>query len=728
MSLHRLLPLLALGLNLLLLGVAFAPDRRSPRNQVFAGFVAMLAVWNLGVFGLRSTASPETALLWEWFLHVGVIAVPVLFYHYVIVFLDAPRRDRTLIVGYAACGFFWLITPTSVFLEGVTVTGWGFMPDAGPLYPCFFLYFNSYMILGLHRLVRARRSMASSFMRNRALLVITGVMLSLLGGFLDLARFIFGWEVLYPPGIPANAVMALALGIAVLRYRLMDVRLLAKRVIGYLLTAVILSPALLMAILVLRVGLSQDADRASWVAEMVARDAPVLCLAFVLALPLLSRVGTTLDRVMLRRQRGVRDALVTLGNDLPQLIDRQRLADQLTTALVTQIPAAHVSLHVVEDGGDDLHVLAHVVNERALSTAPPRIPVDLAAWLALSGRPLVVEETTFYGDALTSLKSAIAALERARVTLLLPLITESRLAAVLCVGEKLSGEIYEGDEIELLETLLKEAGIALQNARLYADLERQLDELRRTQDQLTQSAKLAAIGELAAGIAHEVNNPLTIIIGHAQLLRRRAELAAVHPAIETIEAQAGRAANMVRGMLDFSRRRPRNLQNVSLRDVIERALTLVTDKLHGRGIETATILDASDPAVFGDRDELTQVFINLVSNAADAMPNGGRLLVCTDVQRRDDVTYVSAQVADTGIGIAAAQRDQIFESFFTTKPEGKGTGLGLTITRDIVKNHEGTIEVDSAVGKGTTMIVNLPLATPDTRAERAQMRVARPAQ
>ena len=104
------------------------------------------------------------------------------------------------------------------------------------------------------------------------------------------------------------------------------------------------------------------------------------------------------------------------------------------------------------------------------------------------------------------------------------------------------------------------------------------------------------------------------------------------------------------------------------------------------------------------------------------MPRGGRLLLSTEVRRHDDITYVSVQVADTGTGIAAEHCDQIFESFFTTKPEGKGTGLGLTITRDNVKNHEGTIQVDSAVGKGTTMIVNLPLArTPQTR-------VARPAQ
>jgi hypothetical protein len=92
----------------------------------------MLAVWNLGVFGLRSAASPEAALLWERFLHVGVIAVPVLFYHYVIVFLVAPRRDPVLRAGYAACALFWLASPTSAFMKGVTSSVWGFMPDAGP--------------------------------------------------------------------------------------------------------------------------------------------------------------------------------------------------------------------------------------------------------------------------------------------------------------------------------------------------------------------------------------------------------------------------------------------------------------------------------------------------------------------------------------------------------------------------------------------------------------------
>jgi len=705
MTLHRLLPLLALVLNLVLLGSALAPDRRSARSRVFACFVAALAIWNLGVLGLRSTASPETALLWERFLHIGVIALPALFYHYVVVFLDR-RPDGMLVAGYVIGAMFWLASVTPAFFDGVTPTVWGFMPVAGPVYPLFFLYFNAYLIAGLHRLLRARRSMTSSFMRNRTLLVVAGVVVSLVGGILDLTRFIFRWDWLYPPGIPTNAVFALALGIAILRYRLMDVRLLAKRSLVYVLTSVAVLPALTAALAIVHrlwpAGSAGDGEHA-------VRDGLVVGLLFVLALPVLNRVSHALDRLMFRRQHGVRDALVALGNELPRLLDSRTLADTLTTALVTEIPTSHVSLQVVHEASDDLAVLSQARSEATPWAVPPRIAADLAAWLALSARPLIVEETTFYGDAVSSLKSAIVDLERQRVALLLPLILEGRLAAVLTVGEKLSGEIYEADEIQLLETLLQAAAVGLKNAGLYADLQRQMQELRRTQDQLMQAAKLAAIGELAAGIAHEVNNPLMVIIGTATVLRRRPEFSPYYDRLDAIEVQAARATKLVRGLLDFARRRARTPTEVPIRETIERALALVADRLRSPALETIKLFDESDPVVFGDRDELTQVFINLITNAADAMPRGGRLTLSTDVRRHEDVAYLSARVTDTGVGIPPENRDKIFESFFTTKPEGQGTGLGLAVTLEIVKNHEGTIEVESAVGKGTTMIVNLPL-------------------
>ena len=149
-----------------------------------------------------------------------------------------------------------------------------------------------------------------------------------------------------------------------------------------------------------------------------------------------------------------------------------------------------------------------------------------------------------------------------------------------------------------------------------------------------------------------------------------------------------------------------------LAPTLMRALTgsevLVANKLRTQGIEAVKLLDESDPAVLGDRDQLTQVFINLITNAADAMSSGGRLTVRTEVRRIQDVPYVSARVTDTGTGIAEEHREKIFESFFTTKPEGKGTGLGLAICRRAMLEHDGTLEIDSEPGKGTTVHLALP--------------------
>src|SRR5207244_3652630 len=202
----------------------------------------------LGVFGLRASADPDVALFWERVLHVGVIPIPVLFYHYVVAFLDLPRRRPELIGGYVLCGVFLAAGPTPLFLRGVTDSDWGFMPAAGPLYVPFFVYFQSYLVLGLVQLVRAYTSQSSSFKRNRTLLVIIGVEVSLLGGIVDIVRFLFRWDWLYPVGIPSNAIFALALGVAIVRYRLMDIGVLAKRIVLYLLTSVALAPILFLGL------------------------------------------------------------------------------------------------------------------------------------------------------------------------------------------------------------------------------------------------------------------------------------------------------------------------------------------------------------------------------------------------------------------------------------------------------------------------------------------------
>src|SRR5205809_407354 len=714
MIIHKLLPLVALGLNLLLLASALTPDRRSHRNVLFACLAAALAVWNFGVFELRTTADPDAALVWERLLHVGVIPIPVLFYHYVLAFLDLPRRGAALIGGYALCAAFLAVGPTPAFLHGVTDSAWGFMPAAGPLYTPFFIYFQSYLVLGLVRLVQAYASQSSSFKRNRTLLVIVGVVVSLLGGIVDIVRFMFGWDWLYPVGIPSNAIFALALGVAIVRYRLMDVGVLAKRIVLYLLTSAALAPILFVGLWGFdQVGLGRpSAAIASEGVGTLTRDAIILLLVFTVALPLLRHLERGLERVMFRRRHGVRDALVKLIKELGSLLEITALARTLTEGLVTRVPVLSAGLYGYAAAASRFSRLARATSDSA--DAPATSPVldkALGLWLGMTGRTLIVEETSFRGGAYTKMRAVVAQLEAERVALVVPLFMEGEVTAVLVVGEKLSGEIFDTDEIELLEMLAGETVIALKNAGLYQDLQSRMEELQRTQESLVESAKLAAVGELAASVAHEINTPLMVILGNSNLLLR--QLPSNSPAsakVSIIEMEAHRAGKIVRDLLNFARRREPKREQLSVHEVLDRAIDLLGPKFAGRRAEVERVFDLSLPFIAGDRDQLTQVFLNLITNALDAMEGGGRLVLQTGIHQEDDgQTMVGVSVSDTGQGISPEHRARIFEPFYTTKSDGRGTGLGLSVSLGIVRMHGGSIDVESKLGHGTTMRVTLPV-------------------
>ena len=710
---HKLLPLLALGLNLLLLGSALVPERKSQRNLLFAYLATALAVWNLGVFGLRSAATQESALLWERWLHLGVIPIPALFFHYVLAFLDLPRRRPMLIAAYGLCGFFMATGSTSAFISGVTDSEWGYMPAAGPLYAPFFLYFQSYLVLGLVKLVRAYGAQPSSFKRNRTLLVILGVGVSLAGGVVDIARFMLQWDWLYPMGIPSNAVFALALGVAIVRYRLMDIGALAKRLVLYVLTSAALAPILFIGLWAIDqvFGVHRGSDAAMEL-DPLFRVALLLLLVFTIALPLLRKLEGGLERLMFRRRHAVRDALVDLTGELGALVGVETLGRKLTDGLVSRIPVIYAGLHLYDPAVDQLVGRAHATSDAAdLAPANPVIGSALLLWLKMAARTLVVEETAFQGAADARVQAAVASLERQRLAVVVPLLADGEIAGALVVGEKLSGEIFDSDEIRLLEMLAAQAVIALRNAGLYEDLRLRMEELRRTQQSLVQSAKLAAIGELAASVAHEINNPLTVIVGNSQLLQ--CQLAAdsfEHRKASGIETEAHRAGKIVRDLLDFSRRREPTRAPVALHEVLERSIDLIRPKLKTSGVEVERVFNVALPPILGDRDQLTQVFVNMITNAIDAMDGGGSLVVETGLQQSDDARpMVGVSFSDTGHGISPEQIERIFEPFYTTKAEGRGTGLGLSVSLGIVRSHGGTIDIESKPGLGTTVRVRLPL-------------------
>ena len=234
--------------------------------------------------------------------------------------------------------------------------------------------------------------------------------------------------------------------------------------------------------------------------------------------------------------------------------------------------------------------------------------------------------------------------------------------------------------------------------------------LQETQEQLIQSQKMASLGLLAAGVAHELNNPLSAVLAYTQLLLQ--ELPAHEPAhadLHEVEEAALRCKKIVEDLRLFSRQsHGGESQPLDLNQVIESALRLVAHPFSLAKVQLEPDLEKELPWIAGSRNRLQSVFLNLFTNAQAAMPEGGTLLVKTRTRRKEG--QLEVVVADTGIGIPAENLPRIFDPFFTTKPEGHGTGLGLSVSYGIVQEHGGTIAVESTVGRGTKFTLRFPAA------------------
>lgn len=250
-------------------------------------------------------------------------------------------------------------------------------------------------------------------------------------------------------------------------------------------------------------------------------------------------------------------------------------------------------------------------------------------------------------------------------------------------------------------------------ARDITEQKRLAEEVRAMAQQLWQAAKLASVGELAASMAHELNNPLaTISLRIESTLARTPAGDPRRKALEVIALETERMAELVANVLQFSRRGADQRSTVDVRAELIKTIELVHHHLRKRRITVVRDFAADTPMISADHQKLQQVFLNLITNAADAMPEGGTLTVRTaPTTLGDGGPGVLISIADTGVGIPAEHLGKIMEPFFTTKEEGKGTGLGLPICRRVVEEHDGTIGIASTVGKGTTMSIVLPAGT-----------------
>ncbi len=238
--------------------------------------------------------------------------------------------------------------------------------------------------------------------------------------------------------------------------------------------------------------------------------------------------------------------------------------------------------------------------------------------------------------------------------------------------------------------------------------------LFESQRQLGQSEKLAAVGQVAATMAHQIGTPLNSISGYIQLILQEGNLRpADRDRLQIIESQLDRLAESVKNLLSFTRQPTAQMRSVDVNSIIMELIHLGEPWFNSRGVELSSVLSPNLPPVLGDPTYLQTLFLNLIANALDAMPHGGRLTIKTQEDQlstsSDNGRWLKISIIDTGIGITEESKKRIFDPFFTTKKVGEGTGLGLAICDKIVREHSGRLEVESAVGKGSAFFVFIPV-------------------
>jgi signal transduction histidine kinase len=441
--------------------------------------------------------------------------------------------------------------------------------------------------------------------------------------------------------------------------------------------------------------------------------------------------------------------LKDVSHQIAAALEVDVVLDRLVQAISSSLGYPFVTAALVEDGYlVTRHVKAPPGME--LPPLPDRLPLDgpgVTIWAVHHAQPVVCNDVT--SDPRFLFRPEISA------TLSEMVVPLRGRFAVLGVIDLQADQknAFDNDELELISTLAEYATTAIENARLYAaaqersreleqlyqnermllaDMEHSynellytLTELERRDEQLQRSGRLSALGELASGVAHDFNNLLAGLLGNTQLLIMDESDVERRRMLDVIEQAAQDGATTVRRIQEFARTSERQTEEtVNLAEVIDGALAITRPRWHnlaqreGRAIQVRCEIGAP-LMVQGNAAELRELLINLIINAIDALPNGGDLTVRL-IERRDHTSdperaraerrLAVLEVSDSGIGIPQALHERIFDSFYSTKPAGKGTGLGLAMCRQIAARHNGRIELHSAAGQGTTFRVLLPIA------------------
>jgi signal transduction histidine kinase len=334
----------------------------------------------------------------------------------------------------------------------------------------------------------------------------------------------------------------------------------------------------------------------------------------------------------------------------------------------------------------------------------------LPSYLQKIGEVTILEEL-MKGAHLSELNQVTEQMSSLEAEVSIPLTSKGRLIGIMNLSHKFDKDFYSQEDVDLLTTLANQTAIALENARLYEDLKKSKSYIRRAD-------RLASLGTLTAGLAHEIRNPLTAIKTLTQLLPERLEDEEFrNEFLHIASGEVDRISSLVNELLEFARPSDPKFELEEINPILDGMILLTSTESKKKKIEIVRDYLQDLPPISIDREQVKQVFLNILLNAIEATPANGKIVVKTRSYLKPGGTpYLQVEIADNGSGIPREFLEDIFNPFFTTKP--KGSGLGLSISNQIVQDHDGYIHVESQVNRGSSFFINLPLTQDLVRPKR----------
>ena len=680
-------------------GAVLLRDARRSVHVLFATFAFNVAVQRLFNF---LGATQESSSLLRWAAMLAAVSLPATAQRFFRAFLGdeagPPPMSRITLAGAVV---LYLALLSSLFLQTPVHTNQWF-------YAGLLTYIFVGLYLSVYYLYRRYRRTPSRVEKTRLLYLLVGGMATVTAAALDLV-----------PWMPSlgNILITIYLYFlsqTLVRYRLLDLNELLGRMV--VLAALASIATLIFGLLLIKL-VDLNEIGLLFLNALIASTAIIIVFE-----PLRALLERVVNRWMFQEKYELFRRIESLRSDLMNVIDVRDLVPRVLSALEDSRRVTHASMYIVDPDGSAYDLIGHVGPrpEGRIDAVAHRGFLERlrrAGVVSIEGleRELLALRNK-QGEEREALLLVVRVLELLNGSVVLAILGEEQLLGMLVLRDERLREAYSSEEIELFRSVAASIGVTLQNSQIY--------------ERMKERDRLAALGQMAAGLAHEIRNPLGSIKGAAQYLQPvegQKPDASTREFLDIIVEEVDRLNKIVSQFLDYARPYRGEQSPLDVNDVVRKTIYLIEKERSGSRVEIVMNLLDALPPVRADAQQLRQVFLNLTINAFDAMPQGGRLQVSTGLRRSTrrgaTAAFLEIRFRDDGVGIPPPDLRNLFIPFFTTKE--KGTGLGLPISQRIIENHGGTIEVRSQPGSGSTFTVLLPVEA-DAYASYAEARKSVP--